>query len=231
MTATSHTESNFVDTNSVERHTGSTLSLEVGLDVLVEIQGLGKRFKASLVGGEPGRYIIIKPPAARSSTESLLAESLLTLRFLMSRGRICGFQSEVKQVLTKPYRLIFVSFPAYFEILNLRKHDRVHCYQPVTFYVETHEYQGHILNVSTGGCLIVMPPATGVADALAEQSEAVLHFRKFDSEDTGYVQGRIKKVAENADQTSVAVEFDDLTDDVRASIESYVDAVYDHLAA
>ncbi|WP_167590399.1 flagellar brake protein [Oceanidesulfovibrio indonesiensis] len=219
-----------MDTNSIERLSGSHLVLEVGLDVLVEIQGAGKRFKASLVGGEPGRYIIIKPPATRSAAESLLRESLLTLRFLMSRGRICGFQSEVQQVLLKPHRLIFVSYPAYFEILRLRKHDRVHCYQPVTFYVEAHEYRGHILNISTGGCLVTMDPLTG-EPPLAEGGEAFLNFRKFDSNETGYVQGRIRNVTQRADQTSMAIEFDELTEDVRASIESYVDAVYDHLAA
>ncbi|MFW5734179.1 MAG: PilZ domain-containing protein [Oceanidesulfovibrio sp.] len=226
MVAVSHA----ADDSQVERLPGSELVLEVGIDVLVEVQGSGRRFKAMLVGGESERYIIIKPPASQNSATSLISGAPLTLRHLLSRGRICGFQAEVCHVITKPTRLVFVSFPAHYEILRLRKHDRVHCYQPVTFYVETHEYQGHILNVSTGGCLIVMPPLDA-GDAFPDQGEALLHFRKFDSDDMGYVQGRIKSVAHGVDQAALALEFDELTDDVRASIENYVNAVYDHLAA
>lgn len=218
-------------TSTVERQPGETLALEIGHEVLIEIQGLGRRFKTTLIGGEVGQYIIVKPPQTRAGMEALLPGTLLTLRFVMSRGRICGFQSEVRQITRKPPRLLFISYPATFEVLNLRKHDRVHCYQPVTFYVEAQEHSGHIMNISTGGCLITMPPLGSHMADFSEGSEAFLNFRKFESEDYSYVQGRIKKAMHERDHTKVAIEFDTLTDDVRECIESYVNAVYDHLAA
>ncbi|QJT10870.1 flagellar brake domain-containing protein [Oceanidesulfovibrio marinus] len=218
-------------TSSVERQPGEKLALEIGHDVLIEIQGLGRRFKTIIIGGEVGQYIIVKPPQTRAGLEALLPGTLLTMRYIMSRGRICGFQSEVRQITRKSPRLLFISYPTTFEVLNLRRHDRVHCYQPVTFYVEAQEYSGHILNISTGGCLVTMPPSEEDTYMFAENAEAFLNFRKFESEDYSYVQGRIKKVMREHDHTNVAIEFDTLTDDVRECIESYVNAVYDHLAA
>ncbi len=112
--------------------TEKRISIELGTQLEIEIEGVPTRFKSSLVGIEPDEYLIIKAPEAAlpdSIKNKLFRGNQIVVRYLC-KGTLFGIQSQLVQVTSTPIRLLFVEYPKTIENYDLRSHERIDCFFP-----------------------------------------------------------------------------------------------------
>lgn len=214
----------------IDRKSGATLSLPLGTVVMVEPAGLGQRFKTEFVGMERGRFLILRVPRIPGVTEHLYPEKAVTLRFV-HEGHIFGFSSEVVWVMNAPFKLLFLRYPDEVEILNLRGCQRVDCFLPTALKFKEDWRQGVILNLSCGGCQVVVEERVGQALPVCAMDDTVmLEFRLVGSEQSIMVGGLIKSVNLSERRLFLGIKFDDdMPQYTMGLIERYVDSVADYL--
>lgn len=210
--------------------TAPELELPIGGDALVEVTGTQKRFKTSFVGMDRRQYILLKLPMRRQIIDMLTPHLQITVRFLMDGGRVCGFQCHVAHLSVKPFPLLFLSYPKLVEVLKLRKHDRVACFQPIVFYLSGEEYPAVIVNISAGGCRILMEEGDLAAmESHAPGEQIVFQLRLFGSEEHVYLQGTVKTATNEQHHgkqvLALGVAFQDLDEELAGQINSYVETM------
>ncbi len=216
--------------SATERHHGAQLPLEAGADVLVEMQGLGKRFRTRLVGGDRERYVLLTLPMRRHVAESLLPGAVVIVRYMVSQGRICGFQTEVKQFITKPYPLLFLNFPETFEVLRLRKASRASAFQPTTLRHGESSRRAVIVNISTGGCMVRLDAAEAESAALPQLgAPCTVMVHLHDDAPKAEVPCEVKKVDIDGGDVVMGLAFTKLPEPVEAAIEEYVHGVLEFM--
>ena len=210
-----------------EKHAAfPSLDLPFGGEALVEVKSTQRRFKSTFLGMDRGQFVLLRLPANRQLLDVLTPRLELTVRFLMEGGRICGFQSQVAHISVKPYPLLFLTYPRRVEVLKLRKHDRVSCFQPILFYLGGEEVRGVIVNISVGGCrLLVEGDGLEALQANAPGEQVIFQFRLFGSEETTYLQGVVKTASMDHDKLALGVAFRDLDIELADQIERFVDTM------
>ncbi|GAB7082174.1 flagellar brake protein [Megalodesulfovibrio paquesii] len=203
-----------------------SLTLPLGGEALVEITNTHRRFKTVFVGMDRGQFVLLKLPVTRQLLDVLLPRMDLTVRFLTDGGRIFGFKAQVAHLTVKPFPLLFLTYPKKVEVLKLRKHERTACYQPIVFYLKGEDHHGVVVNISAGGCRIVVEEGevqTLLATAAGE--EIIFQFRPFGSDDSVYLHGTVKTALMDHEKLSMGVAFHDLDPDLAAQIEKFVETM------
>lgn len=211
------------------------LLISIGTPMLVEPAGMGDRFKTDFVGMVRGQYIIVRVPRIPGLNEFLYVEKAVTVRYL-HEGQVYGFSSEVTWNLTAPFRLLFLKYPRNIETLNLRKAQRVDCFLPVDVghSGEGEQYSstsGMMLNLSAGGCQLVIDGSrddttlpTYSVDELVDVS-----FTMVGTDKSLRLKGKIKNISLHRNRMYLGLMFNDLSDEHRDAINTYVDSVTDYL--
>jgi c-di-GMP-binding flagellar brake protein YcgR len=211
------------------------LTASLGTRMLVEPSGLGRRFKTELVGMDRGKYIIVRLPRVPGIGEHLYTEKPVTVRFV-HEGQVYGFSSEVVWLVNSPYRLLFLSFPYTVEIFNLRSNQRIECFLPAKVDLAQGEseqlttYQGVLTNISSGGCQVVVEAESAVYLPLVKpEQEVTLRFRMFGSENDLEVDGKVKNIGASGPRLTLGVAFDEVSQEIKARIDEYIESVSDYL--
>lgn len=216
----------------VDRKEGSALGINIGTRLLVEPAGMGDRFKTDFVGMQRGVFIIVRIPRIPGLNEFLYVEKKITVRYV-HEGNVYGFESEILWNQQTPFRLLFLRYPKTVEILNLRKCQRVDCYLPVKLGLEEDgkytEYEGMILNLSCGGCQLVLDAKSGSMPAITVDAPVSLSFTMFGSGKEVRLDGKAKNVNMNKSRMYMGVMYNEVPEDVREGIENYVNNVAEYL--
>lgn len=222
---------------NVAKKEGAALGIQLSTPMLIEPQGMGDRFKTEFIGMGRGQFIVARLPRMAGVTEHLYVEKKVTVRYVF-QGNVYGFESEVLWTQVTPFRLLFLRYPDTVEILNLRKCQRVDCYLPVKIGVgegvgedggQYSEYEGMILNLSCGGCQLVVDSAPEGGLNIKVDSELTLEFKMVGADKTTRVKGKAKNVNLNKNRSYLGVMFDGVPDEVRDAIENYVSNVTEYL--
>ncbi len=131
---------------------GARLSVELGSELSIELQGFGIRFKGKIIGMEPGSILIVQLPDVVD--ERIGKGSLLIVRYL-SLGRVYGFQASVLSLVNMPLRMAILAYPQEVECFELRRHPRFQCLLPCKVENDLRELSGAIVDISIGGCRFV----------------------------------------------------------------------------
>lgn len=218
---------------NVDRREGSALGVVIGTRMLIEPAGMGDRFKSEFVGMVRGGFIIVRVPRIPGINEFLYVEKKITVRYV-HEGNVYGFESEVLWNQTSPFRLLFLRYPETVEILNLRRCQRVDCYLPVKIGMgeedgQYTELEGMMLNLSCGGCQLVLDATSGGLPTIAVDTELVVQFRMFGSDKLVRIKGQAKNINVNKQRMYLGLMYSDLSDDVRDGIDNYVNNVAEYL--
>lgn len=151
------------------------LLLTPGSSLSIEPAGMGDRFSTKLIGFST-KYIITRLPQQAKWHEYLagnnvIGEKTCYVRYL-HEGSIYGFRSKVLWTLKAPDKLLFLSYPGATEVeeVSLRKSKRICCCLPAQIMTRQYgihaQYDGMILNLSTGGCEIAVDAGEDEHDRL-----------------------------------------------------------------
>jgi hypothetical protein len=139
-----------------ELQPGKTLDLQINHPVPL-------RLKLTLVGYELGKYILLKyPKVARTSDykDVLIEGNVMIVRYLMegNKGECFAFRSSIKNVTSRPEKLLFLEYPKKIENRQLRTQQRTSIHIPAAIMLEGKgdddgaRINGIIGDISAKGC-------------------------------------------------------------------------------
>ncbi|WP_027186055.1 flagellar brake protein [Desulfovibrio inopinatus] len=199
-----------------------------GTPVLVELKGLGGRFKTYFVGLVPNKSFITRMPMAIDVREHIYPDKNVMVRFL-SEGVIYSFKASIDGSIMRPVPLLFVSYPDKIEVVNLRKSQRVDCFLPVIAHLDELRYEGMITNISTSGCLMSFAKEDAkMVDLVKEGSTFQSEFFFFDKSDTLHVDSKVKSI-KHGEIPSLGIEFISLKQELKQHLEKYVETIRQYL--
>ena len=218
-----------IDPSQMQRFPGSDLDIAPGTRVLLDFLWPGKKYWAEFIGMKRGRYILLQPPVNAKTLENYRKDTQATVRYVHKDYHVCGFTTWIEKLIVKPAPLLFLSFPKHVEVLNMRRHDRTTSVVPVVVYHDEKEHRGFIVNISRGGCRMVVKSGEGMVPP-GQGSEIFSSFRLLDGNKDVYALGMVRSVEQNGDKVSLGVQFKDLSDDVAGAVEEFVLSLKEYLA-
>ena len=215
-----------------EKPSGRQLSstISVGAGIQVQIKGMESRFKSRYFGMKPDEFVIIQMPGVPSLKEKILSGCHMVVRFIHS-GTIYGFEARVIGYALKPAPILFLSFPASVEAINLRNSQRIDTFLEVDGTINDNEIRGVIVDLSYGGCRFAVDRASGTRQIRVEPGDLVhIELRLSDKEKPFGVVGEAINAIVEANRIDVGLKFlfedgDEADASASFKIKSYVDNV------
>jgi c-di-GMP-binding flagellar brake protein YcgR len=198
-----------------------TLSLEFGTRILIQPEGLKENLATTFIGLDKPRYLIVKAPPSRGLMENIYPEKAVTVRFA-SQGTVFGFRSMVLSTLNKPGKLIFLVYPAKVETVNLRRNERVDTHIPASFAFEELSLEALIVNLSLGGCKLLIKGNEATVPNLAKDAQAQLAFGLPGSPDRIQTVIRIRNLSIDDEKISLGCQFEDLNPESGQQIQTFI---------
>lgn len=214
----------------IQRLPGKDLEIGVGSRLILEPMGADRKILTEFVGMVRDKCIITILPTRAGDREFFVSEALVTVKYVHGGHNVSAFRTIVLGTASKPMPLLFLQIPEAVESLNLRKSDRVHCFLPTTAYVDGAEYSGLIIDLSAGGCRLVIEAEPGKQPPeIQAESEIVTNFQLFDKDAQIFAQGIVRNAEAGQSATSVGVQFKDLAQDIQDNIQNYVRTISRYL--
>ena len=208
--------------------TEKRISIELGTQLEIEIEGVPTRFKSSLVGVEPDEYLIIKEPEAalyEILRNKLFRGNQIVVRYLC-KGTLFGFQSQLVQVTSTPIRLLFVEYPKTIEVYDLRSHERIDCFFPAKIKIKDEEKNGAILDISEGGCRCVIKSSEGEKLPSVQIDERITLRCQFPgTESEQVVSGEVRNVGMDKQKAVLGIQFHEIAPGLQNIIAQYISTV------
>lgn len=205
-------------------------NLDVGHEVLLEIEALKLRIKCLLVGFETGQYIIIrlspKDLIGNFRSEHLKSGQLL-VRYLY-RGAVYGFKADLLNAVSTPAKMLILSYPSKIEEYIMRERTRYECVLPAGTMVGNEIIDMVIIDVSNEGCQAVIqaaPSKKALYDHM--QVNKVLDIRvQFPGKEGTYrLMGRVRSLSKGTDRITLGIMFEGLAPAAAERIREFISLI------
>ena len=201
------------------------MQIELGMKIQIQIEGAEVRLNSILVGVESNRYMIIKTPSAASSDKlkyKFFAGNQVFVRYFHD-GTAFGFKSSLIEAITTPEKLLFIEYPNKIEIHNLRAHNRLDCFLPTTIKIRDEERIGAILDINEKGCRFTFNYTDGqyfIPVHIDDQIALLSQFPGVEKEKE--IQGLVKNIIEEKNQTILGIAFDQIDPEVHEIVVQFI---------
>ncbi|MGE4297424.1 MAG: flagellar brake protein [Desulfovibrionaceae bacterium] len=217
-----------VDATPSLRGETPALDMQIGARVLLQLQDTGEKLWGETVGMVQDKFIIIRIATNPAIRQALQPETPVAVRYVVRDCLVFGFTATVARLTTNPLPLLYLHFPASVETANLRTHHRVCCYLPATLFLEGQEVHGALVDISRGGCRILVSHANDTQAVEAPvDTEVFCQLNILGDDGALFLKGVVKKNTTSGDKTMLGVAFDDITEEAAAHIERYVQCVHE----
>jgi c-di-GMP-binding flagellar brake protein YcgR len=143
--------------------------LTVGLSVKISLMVEGQKamYGSTLLGWKEHAWLVCEWPLQLGHATTLSAGTGCTVSYLHD-GKLVGYRTEVRDVITSPVPLLFIAFPQTVEEMHLRKYARVLSSEPAVLtrvdqmpghasVLSPEDYAGGLVkDISLGGCRIAL---------------------------------------------------------------------------
>lgn len=209
------------ETEAKNLNEGMRLNIELGSQLLIQVEGIEKSFKSNLIGLMPQEFLIIGMPEAHPICD-LQTEKNLFVNYL-SLGNAYEFNSSILGIISKPFPLVFLSYPERVQKIDIRKNSRVNCYIPAIANLKKTELKGVISDISRTGCrfIIKVPPILQLQQILVVD-EIKISFPLSGVKDVYEFQGIVRNTTQDKERIAWGIEFEKLDTEVSNRIEDYI---------
>ena len=214
------------------------LDVAIGTRLLIDFEGLSGKLKSVLLGVDPGRYLIMRIPITAGILRILYDNSRVVVRFECF-GTIYGFRSHVLAYLIKgPIQVLFVSYPKFVELLEMRESQRINCFLPSKIKIakglvdsdladgeisDFKEFQGIIQDISWGGCRYSTDVSfTDKIPKILIGYNVTLNFKLPGESGTQTISGCVRNVYKDSERIDLGIEFDRSDTETLEKIKSYI---------
>lgn len=208
---------------------GTRLRIELGNQLLIQIEPDEARLKATLVGLEPAEYLILRVPGLAQLQKRLQAGSEIIGRYAHC-GMVYGFKAGVLGYILQPFRLLFVSYPRVVENINLRRSPRIDCFLPGEVTIGETGYHGIITDLSLGGCKFLMKQSDACGLPASVQDEAIrLRMQLIGEASVDDFIGKIRSISVDAakGKAFLGIQFTDTGTEAVGHLQKYIENVLD----
>jgi len=143
--------------------------LSVGLPLKISFTRDQRKvmYGSTLLGWKDHAWLICEWPIQLGRDEPMGVGTACTVSYL-HEGKLVGYRSEIRDVISSPVPLLFVAYPKAVEEMHLRKHVRVSSNEPILLMrtdsapstgscLPTTDYFGGLLkDLSEGGCSVAL---------------------------------------------------------------------------
>lgn len=204
---------------------GMRLNVELGNQLDFKLEDMNQSFRGILVGLEPQEYLIIKTTMPGEFKNRLSKGGQLEVRY-MSLGSEYGFKSRLIDMIEKPFRLIFLSYPDVVENFDSREGARVSCYIPSTATMDGKKTKGTVTDISTNGCRFVIKlPVNLQPRQLMLVDKIQLQFPIFGLKGIQEFNGIVKNTTIDKEKIAMGIEFFNLDSKIVQSMADYISSV------
>lgn len=202
-----------------------------GLKVSIELAGLNDKAPTIVIGGIPGKYILMRDPVVHPNDKNLWSEYLYsgntaTIRYIFE-GVASGFKTEIIKLINSPDKILFLKYPKRIETYNLRRHQRISCYLDATFTISDQQVSAMIEDLSTSGCALTYlveddSPIPEIGDDVEVQCP-------YFTENGGTVLPcKVQRITKDSRRATLGLTFDKPSPDILIKIQDYVANVLQH---
>lgn len=210
---------------------GKRLALELGSELRLQVEGIDWAVRTEVVGMEPSKYLILRTPDisnVSTTGRSLLPGDRVVARF-MDRGVMLGFESEVLETVSRPERLLFLTYPEMVTPEYLRTSARIDCFLPSQLLLGTKTMTGVVTDLSVSGCLwrIKSPRPEEQAMLFTALDRAMglqIQVKVPGAEKPLLIKGKLRNIRKDDSRIRVGIEFEEQTSVVREQLAAYIDA-------
>ncbi|HPA15513.1 MAG TPA: flagellar brake protein [Desulfobacterales bacterium] len=209
------------ETEAKNLNEGMRLNIELGSQLLIQVEGIEKSFKSNLVGLMPQEFLIIEMPSSYKIS-GLQRGKHLFVNYL-SLGNAYEFDSSILGIISEPFPLLFLSYPEKVQKLDLRKNSRVNCYIPAIANLKKTELKGVISDISRTGCrfIIKVPPILQLQQILVVD-EIKISFPLTGMNDVFEFPGIVRNTTQDKERIAWGIEFEKLDSEVSSKIDDYI---------
>lgn len=208
------------------------MELPIGHEMLVQFEGEKARFKSTYYGQKPEEFLIIQMPGIPGIREKLLNGGRLVIRYLVG-GRVYGFKAHSQGHVVRPCPLIFLSYPQSVESLNLRKSERVNTFLDAKGSIDGVIMDGVILDLSAGGCMLLVHRTTGIAWPSLDPGQIVhLEFSLGKDQEPTTILSQVISMRKDPERIRLGIKFILDAEKDKATIKAlttYIDNISDFL--
>lgn len=216
-----------VDNLATDKH----LSLEVGSQLQVEIEGIPSRHQTTFLGMELFEYLIIKIPVFPHKIRlgdikhKLFPGNQITVRYLYE-GSVFGFQTKLIKALFMPKRLLFLEYPEAIAQHDLRSEERIPSFLPTTTKIKDKEAQGIIVDINQNGCRYLIKAVKDMKFPPVQMDDQITLRCQFPGEqDEQVVSGIVKNIKRDSQEMALGIQFRKMTDNLYDIISLYISTI------
>lgn len=157
------------DVTTTQPVPASFLTVGLSLKLSLTLNGQKGMYGSTLLGWKDHAWLVCEWPLQIGHGKDIPSGTPCTVSYLHD-GKLVGYRTEVRDMLTSPVPLLFIAFPQSVEEMHLRKHTRVSSCEPVVLerldgetgsgsHVSSKIVGGLLQNLSLGGCSVIVPQA------------------------------------------------------------------------
>lgn len=216
-------------TKSVE--SCSRLSIELGTEMTIEIEGVASRFKSALIGMETNSFVLARTPQIIDGGFEIKCHkfrgSKVVTRYLY-RGSVFGFTSKLLGIVSEPIKLIVVEYPKVIEECNLRRHKRLSCLLSAKVKSGNSVFDVTIIDISEAGCqiMIVNPKVVKINMFDSNKSkDEIIHIMVNlpGVHDKFIIPGEIKAVRKDPDKVKIGMQFSEMDKKTKSFLIEFIE--------
>ncbi len=210
-------------------NTGKSLSIELGTQLQIRIDGVDYHYKSTFIGMIPDKYLIVSAagPMLINARHKLFRGNGILVRYLY-KGSVFGFKSELVEDIYVPLKLIFLKYPEIIEEHNLRSGERIDCILPMKIITRNEEREGVILDINEWGCCcvakIVKEDKNSSSIQIDEQVTLKCSFPQIEGEYA--IMGRVRNIRSDKQQMTLGITFIDIAPEIKDIIGQYIRAIH-----
>ncbi len=182
------------------------LALKPDHPIFLQVNDDRTLYKTTLMGIDYNDFIIVKIPAQLDVKNKLTEGSNITIR-LEHSGALFGFSIQLILFMLHPSKVMFLKYPSDVERIKLRQNKRIQCLIPALIEFDGGSRQGHVYDISKGGCRLVLPNQKVTKNSAALQGIQVAIFIHIDGLNLERFIGQVRSVSEQNKTTTFGVSF------------------------
>ena len=198
------------------------LDIKFGTELIINFDEVDTTVNSTFIGMEMDNFLIISPPIPFNVVKNKLEIGAMLVVKFFNEGVIYAFQSKVKAMVTKPFKLLILEYPSIIQDFSLRQQKRILCYIPIITKINGTNTNGMLKNLSLGGAFCVFKLSSGTGLKVSDKFTMLCQFPGILERQP--LEGIVKSLKRREDNLFIGVEFEQskISKNVMDSIKHYI---------
>lgn len=198
------------------------LAIDVGTLMDLRIHGFKDVFKAVLIGQAYREYLLIKTALPKDFKNDLIPGANVSMAYQHQGPRYC-FESQVLEIINKPYPLTFITYPDHVVMMKQRGVARASCHIPTFVQMNSRTVRGTVTDISSRGCrFVIRHPEHLMPKQVTLLDDITLSFPMAGKRELETFHGSVRNTIIDREKISMGIEFMELDPHLLSCIDGHM---------